>query len=559
MGNDEFNGKALAEKLLKLNNSAQSIESLSRLCVSHRKRAKYIVETWNKLFNSHQKEQRIPFLYLANDILQNSRRKGSEFVNEFWKVLPAALERVYESDEPGKKVVVRLIDIWEERKVFGSRAQGLKDKITGKSPAQGLKDETVGKSLAQGVKVEKMGKSPLPSSASNGTNSNPIKIAKRDAQSLRLKVAVGCLPEKILTALHSVYEEDLKEGATITNCDAAICQVGILAEDIENTLSQGNQLGSTIVNDLQRQEEELRQYVVQLENAEAARATLLSQLKEALQEQESRQKLVHSQLLAAQNKIEWAANIRKRLSQAPEATGVLEQNLPSVQPNSSTPPQSSFTQPSISFAPLQTTEEDKKAAAAAVAAKLAASTSSALMLTSVLSSLAAEEAAFMNGSLNSTGFTSGLPGFHPEKRPKLEQQLPVTDVNNSDAGSSSFFATLQQPSGGNVPLTPTMQPFASAPPPPQMNPPANHYAQSPGMMVGGNPYAYGSNNLPPPPPPLPPHVAMGLSRPSSQPPQSPQSQQQQPQSPAGGFYGPPGFGFYGQSHSSTPPAPVPRQ
>lgn len=83
--------------------------ALSSLCVSHRKRAKYIVETWNKLFNSHQKEQRIPFLYLANDILQNSRRKGSEFVNEFWKVLPAALERVYGSGEPGKKVVVRLV------------------------------------------------------------------------------------------------------------------------------------------------------------------------------------------------------------------------------------------------------------------------------------------------------------------------------------------------------------------------------------------------------------------------------------------------------------------
>ncbi|KAK7316050.1 hypothetical protein VNO77_34711 [Canavalia gladiata] len=277
--------------------------------------------------------------------------------------------------------------------------------------------------------------------------------------------------------------------------------------------------------------------------------------------------------MAARSLIEQAASIRKRLSQAPEATKVLEQNLPSVQPNS-TSLQPSFIQPSISFPPLQTTEEDKKAAAAAVAAKLAASTSSALMLTSVLSSLVAEEAASMNGSLNSSGFSSGLPVFNPEKRPKLEKQMPVSEVNNTSTGSSSFFSTLQQSSVANVPLTqsnslqPISQPnqlqaaFTSGPPPPPhspVNPPSNQYVQSTGLMVGGIPYVYGSNNLPPPPP-LPPHVAIGLLRPNTQPPQSQAQQaQQQQQSSTGGFYRPPGIGFYGQSHSSTPPASVPRQ
>ncbi|KAL2646679.1 hypothetical protein AAZX31_05G077700 [Glycine max] len=545
MGNNVFDGQILTEKLLKLNNSQQSIESLSRLCISHRKRAKEIVETWDKLFSSSQKEQCISFLYLANDILQNSKRKGGEFVNEFWKVLPAALRRVYDSDEHGKKAVTRLIDIWEERKVFGSRGQGLKDEI--------------------------MGQNPLPSSTSNGKSSNPIKIVKRDAHSVRLKLAVGCLPEKLLTSLHSVHDEHLNEEFALNKCNAVVHQVGKLVEDAENILAQGNQLGSTLVNDLQEQENELKQYMVQLENAEAARATLLSQLKDALQEQESRQELVHTQLLAAQGQIEQAASIRKRFTVAPEATRALEQNLPSVQPNN-TPLQPSFTQPPISFAPPQTTEEDKKAAAAAVAAKLAASTSSALMLTSVLSSLVAEEAASMNGSLNSTGFTSGLPVFRPEKRQKLEKQMHASEFNSTDMGSSSFLGTLQQPSVANVPLThsislqPIPQPnqsqaaFASGPPPPHspVNPPANQFVQSTGLMVGGIPYGYGSNNLPPPPPPpLPPHVAMGLSMAGMQPSQS-QAQQQQP-SATGGFYRPPDIGFYGQSHSSTQPAPVPRQ
>ncbi|CAL0321626.1 unnamed protein product [Lupinus luteus] len=545
MGNDIFDGQILAEKLLKLNNSQQSIESLSRLCITHRKRAREIVETWDKLFNSSQKEQRVSFLYLANDILQNSRRKGSEFVNEFWKVLPAALRHVNENDEHGKKVVARLVDIWDERKVFGSRGQGLKDEMMGKSPL------------------------PVASLTSKAKSSNSIKIVKRDAHSVRIKLAVGCLPEKILTALHSVLDEHLNEEAALNKCNDAVHRVCKLVEDVENTLAQGNQLGSTLVNDLEEQENELKQYMMQLENGEAARTTLLSQLKDALHEQEARQEHVHNQLLAARDQMEQADTIKKRLSQAPEAMKVLERNLPPVVLNG-TPPQPSFIQPSISFAPLQTAEDDKKAAAAAVAAKLAASTSSALMLTSILSSLVAEEAASKNGSLNSTGFTSGLPDFNPEKRPRLEKPLPASDANGSGTGNT-FFASSQHSSVANEPPIPStsMQPmsplnqlqaaFASGPSP--VNPSANQYAQSTGLVFGGIPYGYGSSNLPPPPPPpLPPHVAIGFSRSSNQPQQSHgQQQQQQQPSSTGGFYRPPGIGFYGQSHPSTPPAPVPRQ
>lgn len=91
------------------------VSALSQWCVSHRKKAKQIVETWDKLFNSSQKEKCVSLLYLANDILQNSRRKGSEFVNEFWKVLPAALKHVYgNGDEHGKKVVTRLVSLFKD-------------------------------------------------------------------------------------------------------------------------------------------------------------------------------------------------------------------------------------------------------------------------------------------------------------------------------------------------------------------------------------------------------------------------------------------------------------
>ncbi|KAK4851004.1 hypothetical protein QYF36_011728 [Acer negundo] len=563
MSNDAFDGQTLADKLSKLNNSQQSIESLSRWCIVHRKRAKQIVETWDKLFNSSQKEQRVSFLYLANDILQNSRRKGSEFVNEFWKVLPGALKRVYDNgDEQGKKAVTRLVDIWEERKVFGSRGQNLKDEL--------------------------LGKNPRPISVNNGksSNSNPIKIVKRDVNSVRIKLAVGGPPEKIITAFQSVLDEHLNEETALNNCNGAVHHVSKLGEDVENAPAQGNQHGSALVDQLQEQENVLQQCVEQLEIAETMRAALVFQLKEALQDQEPKLDLICAQLQVARDQIKRASDMRRRLtlqsvpglpiaSIAPvtETTRAVEPIFPSIQPTGTPPPQPPFNQP-VSFASLKTTEEEnKKAAAAAVAAKLAASASSAQMLTSVLSSLVAEEAASMNNSLNSCGFSAGLSIFPPEKRPKLEKPMAISDVSNSDVGNSPYYSPLQQQPVTNMPvasstnmqpmsqLNQIQSPFAPAPPPlppPPLspaNPPVSQYIQSSGMMVGVMPYGYGANTLPPPPP-LPPHIAVGLARPASQSPQQPQPQQQQQQA-TGGYYRPPGIGFYGQSQPSTPP--VPRQ
>jgi regulator of Ty1 transposition protein 103 len=105
-----FNPQILMEKLAKLNNSQASIETLSHWCIFHMNKAKQVVETWDRQFHCSPREQRLAFLYLANDILQNSRRKGSEFVGEFWKVLPDALRFVIENgDEFGRNAALRLV------------------------------------------------------------------------------------------------------------------------------------------------------------------------------------------------------------------------------------------------------------------------------------------------------------------------------------------------------------------------------------------------------------------------------------------------------------------
>ncbi|CAI0433363.1 unnamed protein product [Linum tenue] len=557
MSGDLFDRQVLSDKLAKLNSSQQSIEfrlALSRWCISHRKKARQVVETWNQYFTSSQREQRVTFLYLANDIIQNSKRKGSEFVNEFWKVLPKELKIVYESgDEQSKKAVARLVAIWEERKVFGSRALNLKD--------------------------EMLGKVPLPPVVSNGKSSNqisnqisnPIKIVKRDASSLRIKLMVGCIPEKILTAFQSVLDENQTEEAAMDKSSAAVSHLGKIREDIESTSIAGNQPGPALVDELQAQENVLQQCAGQLETAEKLHTMLITQLKEALKEQESKLDIVQSQLQVVRGHIEQSSNLRKRLTtafvpgpsstttpSASDGTRVAVEHISSSpgQPTTTStlplPQPNSLSQPAATVscaAPLQppaaADDESKKAAAAAVAAKLSASSSSAQMLTSVLSSLVAEE---LNGnSFKSSGFADLFP---PEKRPRLEQQTSETNSNNSMAAFS--FGTSQPP------LPP--------PPPPmsQTSTPANQYMQQPGCMMAASvmpPYGYGtSSNFPPPPMPPP---NFGLSSMPWQPTSQQQLQppeQQQTQTTSGGYYRPLGIGgFNGQMHQATTTPPVPRQ
>lgn len=58
------------------------------------------------------------FMYLANDVIQNSKKKGPEFGKEFEMVLPKAFEHMKGFDEKTRERLNRLLQIWEERGVY---------------------------------------------------------------------------------------------------------------------------------------------------------------------------------------------------------------------------------------------------------------------------------------------------------------------------------------------------------------------------------------------------------------------------------------------------------
>lgn len=61
-------------------------------------------------------------MYLANDVIQNSKKKGPEYGQEFGEVLIGAFEHMSDTgiNEKTKHSLNRILKIWEDRGVYDS-------------------------------------------------------------------------------------------------------------------------------------------------------------------------------------------------------------------------------------------------------------------------------------------------------------------------------------------------------------------------------------------------------------------------------------------------------
>ncbi|KAJ6847946.1 regulation of nuclear pre-mRNA domain-containing protein 1B [Iris pallida] len=481
-GNGIFNAQILVDKLAKLNSSQQSIETLSHWCIFHMKKAKQVVETWERQFHCSPRDQRVSFLYLANDILQNSRRKGLEFVSEFWKVLPSTLNDVVQNgDESGRKAALRLVDIWDDRKVFGSRGQVLKEDL--------------------------------------------LANINRNGRSISYKLkpsAGGDMLEKLISGYDHVNDGPVDDDVIFAKYRTAISFIEKLEKDSGDEFNLGNIGGPGVLEELQVQHGLLRESIEHLKLTESSRSTLLSHLREALHEQEFRIEQVHNLLQVAQSRYEQVEKLLTGQTVPPLPNQQLNEVLPppppppppsffsEVPPPPDYPPESptpdmalsspiNYTQQHrqvsyVDATSLHTTnEEHRKTSAAEVAVKLTASTSSAQMLSYVLSSLSS------NGVIGQS-----MKEDHPSdgKRPRLNNgglsSVPCYMVQPQQPPPPSFpcpdsFQLLQ------LSLPPSISPIP--PPLPTSTPASPQFGQTAGSMTS-LPYAYGS--------PLPPYTVVGM-------------------------------------------------
>nr|CAH7754729.1 unnamed protein product [Callosobruchus chinensis] len=113
-----FTETAFIKKLTELNNSSQSIQTLSLWLIHHRKHYTTVVKLWMRELVKAKENKKLTFMYLANDVIQNSRKKGPEYGKEFGLHLKKAFEHMSKSDEKTKNSLDRLLNIWEERGIY---------------------------------------------------------------------------------------------------------------------------------------------------------------------------------------------------------------------------------------------------------------------------------------------------------------------------------------------------------------------------------------------------------------------------------------------------------
>ena len=122
-----FSEDNFVKKLADLNNSQQSIQTLSLWLIHHRKRSKAIVDIWINELKKARGSKKLTLLYLANDVVQNSKKKGPEFNRDFRPVLMDAFkDAIKDADDKMRGSLDRLLAVWLERGVYEAE---LLDKI----------------------------------------------------------------------------------------------------------------------------------------------------------------------------------------------------------------------------------------------------------------------------------------------------------------------------------------------------------------------------------------------------------------------------------------------
>ncbi|XP_066307875.1 uncharacterized protein [Miscanthus floridulus] len=196
--------------------------------------------------------------------MQNSRKEGNGYITEFMRVIPAALNEVLTvRDDFGRNVPKRLIDIWEDRKIFDTQAQSLKDDFFRR-----LKDIR-------------------------------NKLTNTGSELL----------EKVVSSYKHVLNAPMDEDTLMRKCQAALINFDELNKTYGNNSVLGSSNRSGFMQELEEQHSILRNSIEQLKMSESLRTTLISHLKEALNEQELKVEQVRSQLQAAQPRFKRAAEL----------------------------------------------------------------------------------------------------------------------------------------------------------------------------------------------------------------------------------------------------------
>ncbi|KAL7053517.1 hypothetical protein AAHC03_027056 [Spirometra sp. Aus1] len=110
---------AICKKLRNLQNTQGSIQKTSRALLKNKHLAKDIVKLWFKEFRAAPDGQKLAFLHLANDIIQNGLTSAPQFAKLFEPVLSPAFRETARLPSNGiRSAIAHLLIVWADRQVY---------------------------------------------------------------------------------------------------------------------------------------------------------------------------------------------------------------------------------------------------------------------------------------------------------------------------------------------------------------------------------------------------------------------------------------------------------
>lgn len=121
-----YSEESLLKKLEDLKISTPSIQGVSLWIMHHKKHYRTTVKTWYNHFTSVTGgERKLTLLYLANDVVQNARKKHPETGSEFGLVMKEVFAHLagVELDVKTVERIARLVHVWRDRQIFEKEIQ----------------------------------------------------------------------------------------------------------------------------------------------------------------------------------------------------------------------------------------------------------------------------------------------------------------------------------------------------------------------------------------------------------------------------------------------------
>ncbi|XP_059216592.1 regulation of nuclear pre-mRNA domain-containing protein 1B [Stomoxys calcitrans] len=340
-----FTETAFLKKLAELNSSQQSIQTLSLWLIHHRKHHASIVRTWlRELFNAPE-PKKLTFMYLANDVIQNSKKKGPEYGKEYMNALPKAFAHIGETCKAEKLFgsLGRILNIWEERGVYepkviedyrtrlnNKRAEADHKNASTTPPLNDVDERRESKRKHEDGKHRSKKSRTSPTHHEEKHASNVLEHNGDGDESPYVPQGEAPEPEDLIKALISIENSASSDAVVrerIANLPPEISEVSCLSkledkEDAQNLAKQVNE-AVELLNDynarLAAEMEERTKLTVMLRDFQAEQKELLAQAEKRLEEFKKKR----DKILAVQREIRDHLSNLPDLTQLPDVTGGL--------------------------------------------------------------------------------------------------------------------------------------------------------------------------------------------------------------------------------------------